>query len=83
MPCTISARRACDRAAAACSTRDEVLDIDVLAPAQSEESRWTLELHLRKRGVPPAVQRALADHGLTLRDVSPRGTAFRAVAVLD
>jgi len=83
MTCTISARRSCERAAAACDCRDSVRSIDVLAPAQSEENRWTVELHLRKRGVPPAVQRALADHGLTLRDVSPRATAFRAVAVLD
>jgi hypothetical protein len=81
MTCTVDARRACERVAAACDARDAVVSVDVLAPAQSPAGRWTLELHCQ-RPPTPAVLRALADHGLSIQDVCQRGAGYRLVAVV-
>ena len=83
MTCTVDRRRACSRAAAAVECRDPVLHVDVLEPAYSQFDTWTLEVTLAARSVPPAVLRGLADHGLSIRDASPRGGAFYAAAVVE
>ena len=80
--CTVTARRACEHAIAEVDTHESVAEADVLSPAQSDRSRWTLELHLATRGVPPVVERRLADHGLATVAVAPRGDRYYVAAVL-
>ncbi|RLM83716.1 hypothetical protein D3D02_17080 [Halobellus sp. Atlit-38R] len=63
--------------------RDPVRHVDVLDPARSEWDTWTLEISLAARSVPPAVLRGLADHGLSVRDASPRGGGHYAAAVVE
>ena len=54
-----------------------------LCPADSPHDCWTIELTpaADASGLPPAAARIVAEHGLTVRDVSPQGSMYRVALV--
>ena len=71
--------------AAACAfeATAAVRHVLTLCPADSPHDCWTIELTpaADASGLPPAAARIVAEHGLTVRDVSPQGHRYRAVLI--
>ncbi|WP_311171824.1 hypothetical protein [Halobellus ordinarius] len=81
MTCQAIQRRRVRNAEAALADCESVLGVDVLTPREGPVGAWTVEATLAATGVPPAVSRAVARAGLTIRAVKPRGGAWQLVAV--
>lgn len=75
-----------DRARACADTLEscEVVEaVDVLGPATGPVGRWTLDIVLRPRadGVPGHILDYLGSYQFSLRDVTPQGQHWQALAV--
>lgn len=72
--------------AAACAfeATAAVRHVLTFCPADSSFDRWTIELTpaADASGLPPAAARIGAKHRLTVRDVSPQGSMYRAVLIV-
>jgi hypothetical protein len=79
--CLARERTRAHNAADTLAMHDRVEAVDVLAPDTNPTNRWTIELVLCARGVPHDVLDVLGSYQLTLRDASPQGTYWQAVAV--
>ncbi|MBB6645038.1 hypothetical protein H5V44_01765 [Halobellus sp. MBLA0160] len=71
--CQAHGRDTLQRVARQCATYSEVVAVDVLAPAQTPSSRWTVEIVVEGKSVPPRVLAAVAVADVTL-DVGASGT---------
>ena len=80
MTCHTIQRRRVRNAEAALDDCESVLGVDVLTPCEGPIGAWTVEATLAATGVPPAVSRAVARAGLTVRTAGPRGGAWHLVA---
>lgn len=71
--------------AAACAfeATAAVRHVLTLCPADSPYDCWTIELTpaADASGLPPLAARIGAEHGLTVRDVSPQGSMYRVALV--
>jgi hypothetical protein len=84
MGCTVDDRATAHDAADAIRGDATVVAVDVIAPAVDPTDRWTLEITTTPDagGVPPTILEALAVRGLTVRDVSPQGSYWKAHATV-
>jgi len=84
MTCTVDRRRRARRCGAALETVAPVQAVDVLDPHTDPTQRWTVEIVLAPSagGLPPEVLSTLAAHQLSVRDVSPQGRHWVAVATV-
>ncbi len=82
MNCRPGRRDELHDAADALRAQEQVLGVDVLAPATGPIDSWALEATcgVDADGVPPTVLVALARDDLAVRDVTKRGPAFRVLA---
>jgi len=87
--CIVDERDDAAAAAEALRAHPAIAAVELVQPCEGPHPAWTLEAtvltgpHHDARGWEPRHQRTAADHGLTLRDGSPRGpTAFRALLAL-
>lgn len=83
----VQARKRARECASALDTQESVCAVDVLDPRVDPTDRWTVELvikhpnHACTPGIPPAVLTVLADHDLTVRQVTQQGAGAFSVAV--
>jgi hypothetical protein len=69
-------------AACALEAAPAVVGASVLPPEQSPRDAWTIEATIvADGGAPPQLLATLADHGLTVPEIAPRGSAYRLLAV--
>lgn len=82
--CTVEQRNRVRAAATQLDADPRVLGVDVLDPTEGHREAWILEVTcaLDASGVPPAVLRALAEHGLRVVRAGTRAGHYRAVARL-
>lgn len=73
MMCQARARDTLQRVARRCAAHPEVVAVDVLAPAQTQSSRWTVEVVVEGALVSPRVLASVAAAGVAL-DVGVSGT---------
>lgn len=80
MTCTILARKRTRKGARECSRVPIVTSADVLPPSDHRDY-WTLEVVVEAAAVPATVLDALANAELSVRNISPQGSARVVEAV--
>ena len=73
MNCTVEQRRAVERAGDAIRNCDSTVAVDVIAPSDSRQDRWTLEAIVACERVPPEILTELALEGLSIHQQPPQG----------
>jgi hypothetical protein len=82
MNCSVADRKPVREAAASVGACEHVVATSVLDPDESARDQWTLSFVTDSSagGVPPTVERLLAQRGLTLRTLAPQGDPPHYVA---
>jgi len=80
--CTVEAQHRARAAAELVAADPRTRGVDVLAPRMSPDEVWTVELTIAASGVPPGILSGLAEHRLTVNDVTPQGPEHAVVTAM-
>jgi len=73
MNCTVDQRQAVERAAESIQNCDDTVQVDVIAPGESDHGSWTIDAFVAGPGVASDILAELALEGLTLHPQPPQG----------